>query len=79
MTPFEEYKYIKTHKDRLLKSWWENLGKRKAPDKLNEGIWHRLRRIDWNVDEDSPTMETGVWKWIRKQKPTVKNINKYKK
>lgn len=79
MVNFEEYKNIITHKDTLFKSWWENLGKWKAPDKMNEGIWHRLRRTDWNVEEDSPTMETGVYEWIRKQIPTVKIINKYKK
>lgn len=78
MTPFEEYKNITTHKDRLFKSWWENVGKWKSPDKLNEGIWHRLRE----VEENAPTMETGIWEWIRKQPPsklpTEKELNKLK-
>lgn len=55
-------------------AWWENIGKWKAPDKLNEGIWHRLRE----VEENAPTMETGIYEWIRNQPPTEKELNKLK-
>lgn len=55
-------------------AWWENMGKWKSPDKLNEGIWHRLRE----VEENAPIMETGIRKQLPSKTPTEKELKKLK-